>query len=109
MVGAGVVAAVLVMVGSWAPTGSGWDGYDPAGPSIEPTAPSLPVGQAVSPECRDEHEAALRDAERTGATLVAYLCERDRPPPEECEPGEDVAHVRIPELPGEYVTLDCRG
>lgn len=109
VLGTGVVAAVLVLVGSWAPAGSAWDGYDPAGPTIEPTAPSLPVDHTVPPECRDEHEAALREAERTGATLFAVACERDRPRPEDCGRGEEVVHVRIPEVPDEYVTVDCRG
>lgn len=78
-----VVAAVLGVaalgqVGSWSPD-SGWDGVDEPAPPQVSTEP-MPFGEQISPGCEDEYEAALREAERTGATMMAVLCELGGPP-----------------------------
>jgi hypothetical protein len=79
VVGGVLGVAALTQVGSWSPDDSGWDGVDePARPTV-PNEP-MPFGQQISPGCEDEYEAALREAERTGSTMMAVLCEPGGPP-----------------------------
>ena len=74
VVGGVLGVAALTQVASWSPDDSGWDGVDQAEPPQVSTEP-MPFGYQPPPECEDEYEAALREAERTGSTMTAVLCE----------------------------------
>lgn len=113
VLGGALAVAVATQVGSWSPDDSAWDGYSPTGPTIEPTPEPLPADYTTPPECQDEWEAALRDgrvreAQEAGATVFAVACQREYPPPKECEGGADSVQVPREDVPGGYVTLDCR-
>ncbi|WP_162605610.1 hypothetical protein [Jiangella ureilytica] len=43
----------------------------------------MPFGNQVPPECEDEYEAAMHEAEETGSTTVAFMCERGGPETEQ--------------------------
>ncbi|SEF17050.1 hypothetical protein [Jiangella alba] len=78
MVGGSLAVAAALQVASWTSEPTGWDGVDEPAPTAVPGQP-MPPGYQMSPECQDEYEAAVREAEETGATLTAVLCELGPP------------------------------
>lgn len=114
VVGGALAVGAATQVASWSPDATGWDGYGPTGPTIEPTPQPMPADYTMPPECQDEWEAAMREgrvreAQETGSTAFAISCVVDQPPPEECEPGDE--HVFLPReggRSGSYVMVDCR-
>ena len=78
VVGGALTVVAALQVASWPPGSSGWDGVEPARPTV-PNEP-MPFGYQPPPECEDEYEAALREAEETGSTMVAVMCEVTGPP-----------------------------
>lgn len=103
VLGGALAVAVATQVSSWSPDDSAWDGYGPALPPRTPTPQPMPADYTTPPECRDEEAAALREAERTGATMFAVTCREG--PAEDCEPG----YVEVATGNGrtEYVLRTC--
>ncbi|TDC47457.1 hypothetical protein E1212_24275 [Jiangella ureilytica] len=79
VLGSALAVVAATQVASWSPDATGWDGYGPSGPTLEPTIEPLPADYTRPPECQDEFEAALRDgrireAQESGATVFAVAC-----------------------------------
>ncbi|WP_092623658.1 hypothetical protein [Jiangella sp. DSM 45060] len=62
MVGGSLAVAAALQVASWTSAPTGWDGVDEPAPTAVPDQP-MPSDFQMSPECRDEYEAAMREAE----------------------------------------------
>jgi hypothetical protein len=103
VVGGALAVAAFTQVASWSPDATGWDGYGPTGPTIEPTIEPLPADRTTPPECMDEYQAALREAQQSSATIFAYACALN--PVEDCVPEHIL--VEEPGRPPEYVQQTC--
>lgn len=108
VLGGAITVAVATQVASWSPDPTGWDGYSPTGPTIEPTPEPMPADYTMPPECQEEWDAALRDgrvreAQETGATVFAVACRLGSTEP--CVPERIL--VEEPGRSPEYVERVC--
>ncbi|SDT59771.1 hypothetical protein [Jiangella sp. DSM 45060] len=104
VVGGSLAIAAALQVASWTSEPTGWSDYRPDPPPQTPTPRAVPADATVSPECVERIEAAMREAEETGATPYLYACAEEAAT-EPCVP--ETVLLERSGRPPEYVQSLC--